>query len=137
MPLLRPLLLLVSGIALAGCATVSPSEDSARRQAENWLAWIDAGRYDAAYAALAPHVRSTLDRATFEKRFLARRAFGRPLKRSRDISYSTSRLAGQPDGSYMAVTFSSSFEKKSEAREGVVLSEVSRGDWKVVNWNYH
>lgn len=131
------LLLVLLAFFAGGCATVTQSEDSARKKAEDWLALIDANKLDAAYAALAPHVRTAVTRSDFEKDFVSRKTYGRPTKRSRDISYATPRLSGHPDGSYMAVTFKSAFERKAEAREAVVLSEVAKGDWRVISWNFN
>jgi hypothetical protein len=99
--------------------------------ASKWLSVVDAGNYAESYAMLAPRIRS----GGFEKNWVGhlrvkRAPLGRLLSRKFVKAQFARTLPGAPDGYYEFFTYSTSFARKAQAAELVVLTKES-GHWQV------
>ena len=112
-------------------------EKEARAAALEWLALIDAGDYEAAYAMEPARLRAGMTEEQFIRSMESRRApFGRVLSRSFIGAAFTRKLTGSPDGRYESILFRTSFENKKVAAERVILSHESR-QWRVVDYRLY
>jgi hypothetical protein len=119
---------------LAGCARQSnpEAEEKALVAAKAWLALVDEGRYVDSWHETAELMRAAVDRDAWEKTIRAVRA---PLGKtvSREVKwrrYRTS-LPGAPDGEYVILQFTTSFENKKQAVETVTPMLQEDGTWRV------
>jgi hypothetical protein len=158
---LRPLVWVVSSIAVFGCqpqpsstpdaeataaasaepaapAAPSPEEAAqaeAQKQAQDWLALVDAGQYDASWDAAAPVFQSSTTKEQWNQALQGARG---PLgalgsRQFRAAEYKAS-IEGAPEGKYVVVYFDSNFAQKPGAREIVTLRQQADASWKVAGY---
>ena len=130
-------LLLLVFTVLGGCVTISPSDQDARAAAVDWLALLDAGKYQQAYDERPPRLKSDVFKPNFLATMQSRRA---PLGKAKSraflrVSYSKT-LIGAPDGSYGFIYFKSSFEHKAHGIEKVIVTGET-GHWQVSGYNIY
>jgi hypothetical protein len=126
---------LTAGLAwIAGCAQQSNPEAqrAAEGAARSWLALVDAGNYAGSWDAAAPYFRNAVAKEQWEKSLTAIRT---PLGavKSRELKSARYRttLPGAPDGEYVVIQYSTSFEKKKTAIETVTPMLCDDGRWLV------
>ena len=136
---------LAAAAALAGAALAARSapppepklqfgerEQAAVGAAQAWLALVDAGKYDAAWADAAPLLKDAIAAAPFaEATAAARRPFGALVGRKVLAATFAASLPGAPDGEYVVIQFETRFEKKAAAVETVTPMRAADGRWRV------
>ena len=109
---------------------ISTDDQAARDAAVQWLNLLDAHQYNQAWDAQPPRIRAGI-RENFIRFMQSRRA---PLGRARSRSFlkvtRTNKLIGAPDGNYEKIGFKTSFERKADSVEGVIVTKET-GHWQV------
>ena len=109
-------------------------EAAARAAAEKWLAVLDSGNYGKAWDQTAKAFRKNVTRQQWvESLPKTRGALGAAKSRAVEVSSYKASLAGMPEGDYVTVRFSTSFEKKSDAQEIVTLV-YEDGAWRPLGY---
>ena len=142
----RTLLLAVGGLLLL---TLQPSfvrgadptheEIQAAQQAgENWLALLDAGRFESAWAQRYGLANKLTTKEAWLKGTRTRRGLlGRVLSRQRHKDKFTHQLRGSvPDGDYELISFKTSFERKKNGFEVLTIARADTG-WQVAGYAIH
>jgi hypothetical protein len=142
-------LALLCCLVLAGCKTSPPapavgsasasgpsdsieSEQLAQGAAEAWLALVDDGKSSASWTEAASLFKKAVDEPTWVKQLDAVRSPLGGLKsrvvKSRKFAAT---LPGAPDGAYVVIQFTTSFEHKQVATETVTPMKDTDGRWRV------
>jgi hypothetical protein len=109
-------------------------EMAARLAAEKWLAIVDAGDYGKAWDLSARRFREAVTRQQWlDSLPKTRGTLGTAKARRVEVASYKSSLAGMPDGDYVTVRFSTTFEKKDEAQEAVTLV-FEDGNWRPLGY---
>ena len=127
-------LALLSLILSAG--TVYPAdiekEKAAVSSAENWLKMIDEEKYAESWKDSAELFRNTVTQEQWVQSLQGvRKPLGRLLSRTVKSKTYTTSLPGAPDGEYVVIEFSTSFEKKKSAVETATPVKDKDGKWRV------
>jgi Protein of unknown function (DUF4019) len=106
--------------------------------ANKWLSVVDASSYGEAFAMLPARIRAGGD--AVEKYWVgylrAKRApLGRALSRKLAKAWFSRTLPGSPDGYYEFFHYNTSFQRKTQAAESVVLTKES-GHWQVSSYRF-
>jgi len=122
-------LFLFTAFAEAGQAD---KEKAAVTAAEKWLSLVDGGKYAASWNESAGFFRNAINRDQWEQSLTAvRKPLGRVISRKvAGKTYATS-LPGAPDGEYVVIRFTTSFEHKKSAVETVTPMREANGEWRV------
>ena len=114
------------------CAASLEKEKAAVSSAENWLGMIDEGKYAESWKDSAELFRNAVTQEQWVQSLQAvRKPLGRLLSRTiKSKTYKTS-LPGAPDGEYVVIEFSTSFERKKSAVETVTPMKDKDGKWRV------
>ena len=141
----KPLCVLV-GIALVaatvGCARSDEGaekgfagngkEEQAIAAARVWLEVVDAGDYSESWDASAELFRKAVTKEQWVQSLLGVRApLGQLVSRELASKQYATELPGAPDGEYVVIKFSTSFENKATAVETVTPMLGPGGSWKV------
>jgi hypothetical protein len=120
-----------TGGEAAGPVQAGSDEAAAVAVAEAWLALVDEGLYDESWDEAAGLLRAAVSREDWARQVGGLRDALGPV-RSRVVRESRrmSSLPGAPDGSYVVIELSTSFEKKAEAIE-TVTPMLEEGVWRV------
>jgi len=118
-------------------SVIAPAEskaDAAEREARNWLALTDGGRYDESWGRAASMFRAAVKEEQWRSAMDSVRA---PLsavesRTLRSAEYSRE-LAGAPDGDYMTIRYATVFAQKAEAVETVAMT-LEKGKWRVAGY---
>jgi hypothetical protein len=123
------------GLIVARCvgAAAEPAKEKAAvSEAERWLSLVDEGKYGESWKEAAEYLRNVVRQEQWEQ---SARAGRKPLGRlvSRKLASATYRtsLPGAPDGEYVVIQFSTSFENKKSAIETVTPMVDKDGKWRV------
>ena len=102
------------------------------REAESWLAIVDAGRYGDSWEASAAFAREAVPKLRWETSVqAAREPLGAVVSRKvRAMTY-TRVLPGAPDGEYVVIHFDTRFEKRPLSVETVTPMREKDGNWRV------
>jgi hypothetical protein len=118
--------------ATVAAADLSEQEKAAVTAAEQWLALVDEEKYAESWQEAAAFFKRALTQAQWEQ---SMRAFRQPLGklRSRSVKSAAFRTAlpGAPDGEYVVIQFTSSYEHKEAAVETVTPMLDPDGVWRV------
>ncbi|HEY6460881.1 MAG TPA: DUF4019 domain-containing protein [Polyangiaceae bacterium] len=108
------------------------NEKAAQAAAEAWLALVDAGSYGPSWTEAASLFKKAIDQAGWEKALTGVRApLGKVVSRKlASATYRTS-VPGGPDGQYVVVVYTTSFENKQSATETVTPMKDADGRWHV------
>jgi len=119
-------------VAAAQGTVADTPEAAAETSARTWLGLIDTGEYAKSWDAAAKYFRNSMAQSQWVSRISSVRAPLGALKSRRLMSARFERsLPGAPDGEYVIVQFSSSFEHKAEATETVTPMRDPDGQWRV------
>jgi hypothetical protein len=125
------LLVVIPGASIQSFAADQPVP-AAEAAAQAWLGLLDNANYAQSWSTAAQHFRDSIAQSEWESRIAARRG---PLGavKSRSVTSATFRrtLPGAPDGEYVVIQFSTSFEHKAEAIETVTPVREPDGQWRV------
>jgi len=103
--------------------------------AENWLALIDKGEYVESWKEAAEYFKTSISQDQWVNLLKAvRKPLGKLNSRTvKSETYETS-MPGAPDGEYMVIQFTTSFENKKSAIETVTPMKDKRGRWRVAGY---
>ena len=118
--------------ALSGVAGEAENKKNAVSAAKEWLALIDEGKYGKSCNEAAEYFRNAVKLEQWEHAMQsARQPLCNIVSRTvKSTSYKTS-LPGAPDGEYVVIQFSASYEKKKSAIETVTPMLDKDGKWRV------
>ncbi len=126
--------------ALSGCFNSSESnsqaETKALKAAENWLVLLDSLKFVEAFKNAAKPVQEEATEKEWKFAFdemnkLTGRAFLRKVFQKQYFSS----LPGFPDGEYVVIVFHTTFVKREETLETVILTKEEDGKWRVLNYH--
>jgi hypothetical protein len=134
MPRTGSCLLFVLLSAQLGWSADKP-EEAATKSAQAWLALVDQGKYLESWDSAAKLFQNAMPREKWKEALSGvRPPLGKLVSRSvKSADYKTA-LPGVPDGKYVVIQFSSSFENKKEAVETVTPMQGADGTWKVAGY---
>ncbi len=137
-PALGPLLL-SAALVLAPARGQSQAADvggeAARSAATAWLQTLDAGRYAQTWTDAAAMFQKGVPAATWETAVRAvREPVGALQSRTESSAQATPSLPGVPDGTYLVLTYRSSFANKAFAVETIAAVLEADGRWKVAGY---
>ena len=120
--------------AQAGKAT-DDNVEQAKVAALAWLPLIDSGAYSKSWDESSELFRESIGKAKWETSMrVFRLPFGDVVSREfKEAEYKTS-LDGAPDGEYVVIQFTTSFERKVTALELVTPKKDSDGVWRVTGY---
>ena len=128
---MRVLLVPVLMAALATLSAQEKPEQVAQKQAEQWLALIDAGQYDQSWEQAAEIFKSAVTKDTWKQQVSAVRGQTGKLKsRALKSTEYKENLPNAPVGKYVVVEFDSVFEVGPAVETAVPMQEKD-GSWKV------
>jgi len=131
----RMLCILALGLvvgAVRGAAGEPDKEKAAVAAAEKWLALVDAGQYGESWTQAAEYFKNAVKTEQWEQSLQAvRTPLGKLVSRTVKSSHYKTSLPGAPDGEYVVIQFSTSFEHKNSAIETVTPMMDKDGQWRV------
>ena len=106
--------------------------EEAKRAAESWLCFIDAGNFTESWDAAAEHLKRIVTQDKFSQSL---EAVLSPLgalesRRVKSTAYRTS-LPGAPDGEYVVIQYRSVYRNKRKAVETITPMLEDDGRWRV------
>ncbi|HEX7120082.1 MAG TPA: DUF4019 domain-containing protein [Longimicrobiales bacterium] len=112
------------------------ADSEALAAADRWLALIDRGDAEASWSAAAALFQSGVDEARWTQALVsAQRPLGRPVARDvASVRYATE-LPGAPDGEYVVIEYATTFERKRNGGERVVVMKEADGAWRVAGYH--
>ena len=120
-------MVLFSSFCIAGMTEGVPS-------AVKWLEVVDSGEYVKSWDIAAPFFQTQISSDEWVQALeKVRRPLGKVITREVTGSSSHTSLPGVPDGEYIVVVLSTSYEHKSSATETVTVSKVDDG-WRSVGY---
>jgi len=110
----------------------SAKENAAVEAAKTWLGVVDGGNYGQSWKDAAAYFKVNIPQANWEKMLKGVRGpLGKVISRKvKSKTYATS-VPGGPDGEYVVIQFTTSFEKKKSAVETVTPTLEKDGKWRV------
>lgn len=137
MPTLYTLLisLLLTTAAWEPSTLAQERPDTAIANAEAWLTLVDAQQYTPSWTTASTHFQNMVSQAQWQQALNTYRTpIGTVISRSHPTIQRATTLPGLPDGTYIGLTFQSSFTKKYSTTETVVLTHDPDGRWKVIGY---
>jgi hypothetical protein len=130
-----PYLLVFQTASRADAALARAAEVEAIKAAQDWLAIVDKGAYDQSWNDAARYFKSAITKDQWAQAVeSARKPLGRNLSRTLTAkSYKTS-VPGVPDGEYVVLQFSASFENRKSAVETITPTKDKDGQWRVCGY---
>lgn len=129
---------LLVGIALAaGTAQAAEPEkiEAASAATLEWLSLTDSAQYGASWDSASALFRNAISREGWAASLAAARdPLGALESRERASAQFATTLPGAPDGEYVVLQFSSSFENKDTAIETVTAMKDADGHWRVAGY---
>jgi Protein of unknown function (DUF4019) len=125
---------LVALVAVVACSPQASNEDTrqAEAAARSWLGLVDAADYAQSWDAAAAYFRGSISQSQWVSRVSAVRGPLGELRSRRESSLRFTRsLPGVPEGEYIVIQFSTSFEHKAAATETVTPMKDGDGQWRV------
>jgi uncharacterized protein DUF4019 len=111
------------------------AEQIAVREAESWLAMMDAGKYAESWKAAAEVLRNAVTVEKFASSIEGVRGpMGRLESRKLQSATYTTLLPGVPPGDYVMILYSTSFKEKPVAQETVIMSREKDRVWRVAGY---
>ena len=126
--------LLVGLSCIPACAPQSnqKAENAAEEAARAWLTLVDEGGYAESRDDAAPYFQNAVAKEEWEKSLKAvRDPLGKAESRKLKSAQHRTTLPGAPDGEYVIIQYSTSFEKKKSAIETVTPMLCKDGKWRV------
>ncbi len=121
-------------IALLFSVACLAAKPDAVSSAISWLEVVDSGSYEESWNQAAPLFQNQLSSSKWVQALNQVRApLGNVLSRQVKNTSSHSSLPGVPDGEYVVLTLTTSFEQKKSATENITVSKVN-GEWRAVGY---
>lgn len=128
--LVLSLALVLSSIQLLP-ADAGTQEDLAKQSAKQWLELTDSGKYGQSWEKAAKLFKSSVTKKQWESKIKsAREPLGKVISREVLSAAYARQLPGVPDGDYVVIQYSTSFEKKKSAVE-TVTPMLDGSAWRV------
>jgi hypothetical protein len=128
-------LLLAAMWAAPAAAQNDDRIEAALKASETWLDLIDAGQYDQSWRTAADYFQNVVNRQQWDDALnKVRKPLGALDRREVVSTEYKESLPGVPDGQYVVIQYSSSFENKEDAVETVVPMKQEDGSWKVAGY---
>jgi hypothetical protein len=126
----------VMGLVMAGALLAVPGVVQAKEEeiaaAQEWLALVDAGKYDESWDMAAAYFQGAVSKEQWKASLGAVRApLGAVTSRTMASGNFHTQLPGAPDGKYFVIQYNTSFERKQQAVETVTPMQQPDGSWKV------
>src|ERR1700739_2056563 len=105
-------------------------EELAQKSAEAWLALTDSGKYAESWEQASTAFKDAVSQAKWVEMVApVRSPCGKVISRTLKNAKYTKTLPGAPDGEYVVIQFSTSFENKKESVETItpVLDKDAKG----------
>jgi hypothetical protein len=112
--------------------TLAPAfaQSDAQKSAENWLGFIDIGKYAESWTETSAYFRSRVPQKKWVDALTSSRLPIGEVRSRRAIKVTETRsLPGAPDGQYTVIQFLSSFQNKAKALETLTLMKDG-GQWR-------
>ena len=118
---------------------VSHADEAAEKHAvlaaEQWLKIVDAEQYGQSWEIASPFVKNMVQKDQWSKSVSgARKPFGALVSRSLKSQQYATTLPGAPDGEYVVIQYSASFQNKKSAIETVTPKRDTDGSWRVAGY---
>jgi hypothetical protein len=111
-------------------------ESAAAKFATDWLALLDAGKYDQCWKQTSPSFQSSIRKDKWESQLGHwRHLLGKIRARKLLNAVYTNKLSGAEDGDYVVVTFISGFERLGSGIETVIPQLQPDGNWKISGYS--
>jgi hypothetical protein len=127
-------LILTAALCLPACGSADnpDAETAAVSAAEAWLSLVDQQQYAQSWEQAAQLFRGAVDKERWVRTMEAvRKPLGKTLSRElKSKQYRTS-VPGAPDGEYVIIQFTTSFENKKSAVETITPMLDKDGQWRV------
>jgi hypothetical protein len=131
---MRLVIALIVALVLPLSAMAADESKEAADAATNWVALIDAGRYQQSWQQAGELFRERVTQTQWASEAKsAREPFGSLQSRTMSAVRFASSLPGVPDGRYAIVQFHSQFAHKASAVETVTLM-MEDGTWKAAGY---
>ena len=123
----------VLGLLLSYTSMASEEkENRAVEAAEKWLALVDEGKYGESWETAAVYFKNGITKDKWEQMLTAfRKPLGKMLSRELKSKIYRTSLPGAPDGEYVVIQFTTSFENKKHSIETVTPMLDRDGKWRV------
>jgi len=123
-------------VSCAGCAKKQENnpeaEKAALEAAGAWLQLLDSGKYAETWEEAAGYVKTLSSKEDWQKTFQgARQPLGKLVSRELKSKTYTTTAPGAPDGQYVIIHYTTSFENKKSAIETVTPMLDKDGKWRV------
>ena len=119
----------------AGCARKESNPEAvsaAVAAARTWLQIVDAGDYDKSWNEAAYFFKKAVPQSKWHQDMTAfRQPLGKIISREVKSSRYTTSVPGAPDGQYVVIQFTSSYENKKSAIETVTPTLDPDSKWRV------
>jgi len=133
--------LVCGALAVAALVAAAPVRAQDPRQflvqgiARDWLALVDAGRYEDSWKAAGAKLRLSASPARWGEAVAKGRApLGPLVKRTILQTQFTRTFPGVPEGDYAVVIFRVAYAKKDDGDETVTLEHEADGAWRVIGY---
>jgi hypothetical protein len=114
------------------CLASEEKESMAITAAHAWLALVDEGKFGESWESASTYFKNSVPKAKWDQMLnAARTPLGSLVARKLKSAKFTESLPGAPDGEYVVIRFSTSFEKKQSAIETITPMFDSDGVWRV------
>ena len=125
----------VACVALVlACASYRESRDTSLLFAEEWLALLEAGDREGAWAQTSELSRLRHQKEEILKFWFGKREpFGRLVNRKLQTNWERAWLDSTPDGIYREIVYWSEFENKDFVEEELLLTRED-GAWKLLSY---
>lgn len=124
--------MVLSLASAAGWAADQGKEKAAETAALQWLALVDNGRYGESWSQSSAVFRQAISQEQWEQALQkVRTPLGKLVSRKLASATHAVNLPGAPEGEYVVVQFSTSFEHKKDVVETVTPMLEKDGVWRV------
>ena len=122
---------MISILVAVALSTAAERGEADVATAKAWVALVDGRRWSESWVATGTLFRSQLHQPRWASTVQSvREPLGTVVTRSLKTVTKTNSLPGAPDGEYEVVQFQTTFAKKRDATETVILAKETSG-WKV------
>jgi hypothetical protein len=128
--------LLILCLALTTVAFPQDKTQAAEQAAADWLKLVDFDAYARSWRQASSTFKAAVTEGNFEQTLRATRApLGAVLSRQLKSTEYRTQLPGVPDGEYILIRYTTTFEHKKATLETVVLALEKDGHWRAAGYS--
>lgn len=128
-------LLLFVCLAVPALADAVAELPAAQTAITSWLTMPDGHKYGPSWESASAQLKKTITRIDWEQSLSqSRGALGALKSRTLKMLTYTTTIPGLPDGDFVIIQYSSSFENKSETKETVTVIKEPDQVWRVLGY---